>query len=128
MSTNKDILFADECYQLVGAAFEVYNELGSEFLEPVYQEAYEIELSEKQIAFLAQPQLKIKYKEYTLEKEYFADLIDHQEILIELKAIEKLTKREESQVLNYLKASKIRLGLLINFGHDQKLEWKRIIR
>jgi GxxExxY protein len=128
MSTNKDILFADECYQLVGAAFEVYNELGSEFLEPVYQEAYEIELSEKQIAFLAQPQLKIKYKEYTLEKEYFADLIAHQEILIELKAIEKLTKREESQVLNYLKASNLRLGLLINFGHDQKLEWKRIIR
>ena len=128
MSTNKDILFADECYQLVGAAFEVCNELGSEFLEPVYQEAYEIELSEKQIAFLAQPQLKIKYKEYTLEKEYFADLIDHQEILIELKAIEKLTKREESQVLNYLKASNLRLGLLINFGHDQKLEWKRIIR
>ncbi|MDE0770316.1 MAG: GxxExxY protein [Opitutaceae bacterium] len=128
MSTNKDILFADECYQLVGAAFEVYNELGAEFLEPVYQEAYEIELSEKQIAFVAQPQLKIKYKEYTLEKEYFADLIAHQEILIELKAIEKLTKREESQVLNYLKASNLRLGLLINFGHDQKLEWKRIIR
>lgn len=128
MSTNKDILFADECYQLVGAAFEVYNELGSEFLEPVYQEAYEFELSERQIAFVAQPQLKIQYKEYTLEKEYFADLIAHQEILIELKAIEKLTKREESQVLNYLKASNLRLGLLINFGHDQKLEWKRIIR
>ena len=78
MSTNKDILFADECYQLVGAAFEVYNELGSEFLEPVYQEAYEIELTQKRIAFESQPQLKIKYKEYILKKEYFADLIAHQ--------------------------------------------------
>ncbi|MBT3481980.1 MAG: GxxExxY protein [Opitutales bacterium] len=72
--------------------------------------------------FEAQSQLKIRCKEH------FADLIAHKEILIELKAIEKLPKREESQVLNYLKASNLRLGLLINFGHDQKLEWKRIIK
>ncbi|MEM9160013.1 MAG: GxxExxY protein [Verrucomicrobiota bacterium] len=128
MSTNQDILFADECYQLVGAAFEVYNELGSEFLEPVYQEAYELELTDQNIPFASQPQLKIKYKHHTLKKEYYADLVARQEILIELKAIEKLTKREESQVLNYLKASNLRLGLLINFGHANKLEWKRIIK
>jgi len=128
MSTNQDILFADEVYQLVGAAFEVYNELGSEFLEAVYQEAYELELTDRKIPFDPQSQLKINYKQHVLTKEYFADLIAHDNILIELKAIEKLTKREESQVLNYLRASNLRLGLLINFGHDQKLEWKRIIK
>jgi GxxExxY protein len=128
MSTNKEILFADECYALISAAFEVYNELGFEFLEPVYQEAYEHELSPRGIEFVSQPLLKIRYKTHILNKEYFADIIAQNEILIELKAIEKLTPREESQFLNYLKSSKLRLGLLINFGHDQKLEWKRIIR
>lgn len=128
MGTNKEVLFADECYQIVGAAFEVYNELGSEFLEPVYHEAFEFELVSKKIQFVSQPPLKIRYKTHILSKEYIADLIAYDEILVELKAIEKLTKREEAQVLNYLKASGLRLGLLINFGHDQKLEWKRIIR
>lgn len=128
MSTNKDILFADECYQLVGAAFEVYNELGSEFLEPVYQEAYEFELSTLDIRFTSQPSLRIKYKDHILKKEYFADMIAYDEILIELKAIDTLSQREEAQILNYLRASNLRLGLLINFGHDQKLQWKRIIR
>ncbi|MDQ8204506.1 GxxExxY protein [Pelagicoccus sp. SDUM812003] len=128
MSTNQEVLFADECYKLVGAAFEVYNELGSEFLEQVYQEAYEFELNSNSIPFVSQPPLHITYKGHTLNKEYFADLIAYHEILIELKAIEKLTKREESQILNYLRASNLRLGILINFGHDQKLEWKRIIR
>lgn len=128
MSTNQEVLFADECYKLVGAAFQVYNELGSEFLEPVYQEAYEFELNSQSIPHVSQPPLRIVYKGHTLDKEYFADLIAYNEILIELKAIEKLTKREESQVLNYLKASNLRLGILINFGNDQKLEWKRIIK
>ena len=121
-------MFGDECYKLVGAAFEVYNELGSEFLEPVYQEAYQIELATNNVPFVAQPSLRIQYKERILSKEYIADLIAYDAILVELKAIEKLTKREEAQVLNYLKASGLRLGLLINFGHDQKLEWKRIIK
>ncbi len=128
MSTDKEeFLFRDETYNLIGAAFEVYNELGFSFLEPVYQEAYEHELSLKNILFVSQPCLRINYKGKLLEKEYFADLIAYEKILIELKAIEKLTPREEAQILNYLRAANIKVGLLINFGAHPKLEYKRIV-
>ncbi len=128
MNTNEDLLYPDECYKLVGAAFEVYNELGSEFKEPIYQEAYEYELNLQNIPFVAQPELSVDYKGHRLEKKYFADIISDEKIIVELKVLEKITPREESQLLNYLRASNLRLGILINFGHANKLEWKRIIR
>lgn len=128
MSTNEKVLYPDESYNLVGAAFEVYNELGSEFKEPIYQEAYEYEMSLQGIPFVAQPELSVDYKGHRLSKKYFADIIAYEKIIVELKVLEKLTSREESQVLNYLKASNLRLGILINFGHANTLEWKRIIR
>ncbi|MCH6256608.1 GxxExxY protein [Puniceicoccaceae bacterium K14] len=128
MSTDdRDFLFKEETYQLIGAAFEVYNELGHSFLEAIYQEAYEHELILKKIQFVPQAPLRVRYKDKLLEKEYFADLIVQNNILIELKAIEKLTPREESQVLNYLRAANIKVGLLINFGSHPKLEYKRIV-
>ncbi len=122
-----EILHKEKSYQLVGAAIEVHKELGNGFLEPVYQEAYERELSTNEIPFEAQPLLKIIYKGEPLDKEYYADIIAYGEIVVELKVLPKLTSREESQLLNYIKASKLRLGILINFGSDAPLEWKRII-
>jgi len=128
MSTDdRDFLFKEETYQLIGAAFEVYNELDCAYNEPLYQEAYERELSLQSIPFKAQPLLKVAYKDQLLEKDFFADIIAYDKIIVELKALPKLTSREESQLLNYLKAANLKVGLLINFGSHPKLEYKRIV-
>jgi len=120
-----NIFFADEAFKIVGAAFEVYNELGSGFLENVYQEALEIEFRNCHIPFTAQQPLQIHYKGNLLNKIYQPDFICFNEIIIEIKAIDFLSGKEESQIINYLKASKKKLGLLINFGNKCKLESKR---
>ena len=125
MKTEKDILLADEVYAVVGAAFEVYNELGAGFLEPVYQEALEFELQSRRIPFLSQPRLQIAYKGHPLQKEYVADLIVLESVVVELKALDQLTSREEAQLLNDLKATGKKVGVLLNFGSHPKLEWLR---
>ena len=107
---------------------EVQKELGSGFLEAVYQEAMEIELTERKIPFEAQKRLAIKYKGKTLKKEYVTDLICYGKVLVELKAIDKLSNNELAQILNYLKATGMELGILINFGSSPKLDWRRIVR
>ena len=122
-----ELLFKDEVYSLIGAAMEVYNELGAGFLEPVYQEAFEIELVTRNIPIVLQKELKIRYKEHLLKKTYVADLVAYGKIVIEIKALERLSSREESQLINYLKATDMRLGLLINFGAKNSLEWKRMV-
>lgn len=122
-----ELLFKDEVYALVGAAMEVYNELGNGFLEAIYQEAYEIELSERNIVFDPQKLLSVYYKNRKLKKEYKADIIAYEKIVIELKAQERLIKNDESQLLNYLNATNFQIGLLINFGSKNDLEWKRMI-
>jgi len=122
-----ELLFKDEVYMLIGAAMEVYNELGAGFLEPVYQEAFELELVARNIPITPQKELTIKYKEQLLRKTYIADLVAYGEIIVEIKALEKLSSREESQLLNYLKATGMQLGLLINFGAKNGLEWKRMV-
>ena len=122
-----DLILKDEVFRIIGCAYEVHNELGSGFLEPVYQEAFELELTRAGIAYEAQKRLPIYYKGTALKKEYVADLIVIGQIIVELKAEEKLTPRHEAQLINYLKATKLRLGLLINFGAYQKLEWKRLV-
>jgi GxxExxY protein len=122
----EDLLFKDEVYAIIGAAFETHKILGPGFLEPVYQEAFEMELASRQIPFTAQPEIKVYYKGQALEKIYRADLIAYDKIIIELKALDNLTNVEEAQILNYLKATHFQLGLLINFG-ALKLEWKRRI-
>ena len=121
-----DLLYKEEVYSINGAALEVHNNLGNGFLEPVYQEAFEIELATRQVPFLSQCEISIHYKEYQLQKKYRADLVAFERIIIELKAAENLTSIDESQIINYLKATRYRLGLLINFGAS-KLEWKRLI-
>ncbi|MDR3555740.1 MAG: GxxExxY protein [Syntrophobacteraceae bacterium] len=120
-----ELIFKDEVYAIIGAAIEVHRELPAGFLEPVYQEAFEMEMRERSIPFEAQKTLAISYKGRALRKGYIADLVCYGQIIVELKALERLSSSEESQVINYLKASGLRVGILINFGSYGKLEWKR---
>ena len=122
-----DLVLKDEVYQIVGAAMEVYWELGRGFLEPIYQEALEIELRRRKIPFGSQCLLTIHYKGEPLQKEYVADLICFDQIIAELKACDRLTGTDEGQILNYMKATGERVGLLFNFGNAVKLEWKRFV-
>ena len=122
----ENLLFKDEVFAIIGAAMEVHNQLGCGFFEAVYQEALEVELKVRQIPFETSKLLQIQYKGAFLNKGYIADLVAYDKIIIELKAIETLTEKDEAQLLNYLKATGLELGLLINFG-GSKLEWKRRI-
>ena len=123
-----ELLLRGATYQILGAAFEVYNELGPGFLEAVYQEAMEIELRKRGLAFEPSARLQIKYKGVLLEKHYICDLICFGEVIVELKALTRLTSLDQAQLLNYLKASGRRVGLLLNFGAAGGLEWKRLVR
>src|SRR5277367_3458781 len=111
-----ELIFKEEVYQIIGAAMDVYNELGCGFLESVYQEAMEIELAGRQIPFQRQVPLRIKYKDRVLDKGFSADLICYGAVLVELKAKPTLIPADESQALNYLKAIGLRVAVLINFG------------
>jgi GxxExxY protein len=106
---------------------EVHRELGKGFLEAVYQEALSIEFSAKNIPNKAQENIDIFYKERRLDKKYISDFICFEEIIIELKVVEKLKSEHYAQLLNYLKATNCKLGILINFG-TTSLEYKRVIR
>lgn len=123
-----ELLLKEEVYAIIGAAIEVHRVLGPGFLEPVYQEAMEIELADRQTPFEAQKALVIYYKGRRLEKEYRADFVCFDQIIVEIKAADELTGRDEAQLLNYLKATGFRVGLLINFGSHGRLEWKRFVR
>src|SRR5438874_13690145 len=103
-------------YAIIGAAMEVHKQLGCGFLEPVYQEAMEIELAARGIQFQRQVELVIAYKGKPLRCTYRADFICFESIVVELKALAKLGGSEMAQIINYLKATSIKLGLLINFG------------
>jgi GxxExxY protein len=122
-----ELIYREEVFQIIGAAIEVHKELGSGFLEAVYQEALAYELSLRKIPFVSQQSLKIQYKTHVLNKEYIADLVCFNSIIVELKALQRLTGHEESQVINYLRSTGMRVGLLINFGSSGKLEWKRLV-
>lgn len=121
------LVLADEVYEVVGAAMEVYWQLGRGFLEPIYQEAFEIELSRRRIPFDSKRELTITYKDQPLEKKYVPDAVCFDQIVVELKALERLSSVEQSQLLNYLKMTKMKVGLLINFGSRVRLEWKRYV-
>jgi len=124
---KKDILFKDEVYAIIGAAFEVYNTLGSGFLEAVYQEALAIEFKIREIPFQEQAPVAIEYKKEPLKTRYYADFLCYSQILVEIKALECLTSNNESQLLNYLNGTNLSVGALINFGNPSKLEWKRFV-
>ena len=119
------LLYEEETGKILNACFEVHKELGSGFLEAVYQEALEIELKNKNIPYEREKLLPITYKGKLLEKEYYADFICYGKIVVELKAVSTLTSSHKAQVINYLKASSNEIGLLINFGANS-LKWERI--
>ena len=126
-TTREDLLFTEEVYQAMGAAMDVNRILGPGFLEPVYQEALAIELERHRVPFAAQVPLKIAYREGFLDKKYVADFIVHGQIIVEIKALDRLSGKEEAQLLNYLKATGLRVGILLNFGNPSGLEWKRFV-
>lgn len=122
---DSEILYPEEAYKIIGAAIEVHRSLGPGFLESVYEEAMVIESENREIPFKTQVMLPVYYKGERLTKEFIADYIGYEKIIVEFKCIPKLTNVEEAQIINYLKVTGLKLGLLINFGSHEKLEWRR---
>jgi GxxExxY protein len=122
-----DYLYSDETYKIRGAIYEVYKEIGCGFLEAVYQECLEIEFELQGIPFESQQELDIEYKGRLLEKKYVPDFICYNKIIVEIKAIKELTNENMAQVINYLNASDMELGLLVNFASYPKADIKRLI-
>ncbi len=122
------IVYKDESYKITGACFEVYNEKGCGFVEPVYQECLALELGFQGIPFKEQLQLVLNYKSHRLKQTYKPDFICYEKIILEIKAVSALADQHRAQIHNYLKATGYKLGLLVNFAHYPKLEWERIVR
>jgi GxxExxY protein len=122
-----EILYKEESYQIVGACFEVYREKGCGFLEAVYQECLEIELRLQGITYTAKKPLPLEYKGSPLRSTYEPDFICSEKIVLELKAVNELADEHRAQVQNYLKATGLKLGLLVNFGHFPKAQVERIV-
>jgi GxxExxY protein len=119
-------LFEDETYQIIGAAQEVHKELGSGFLEVIYQDALEIEFQNRSIDFKREYPLPVYYKDKKLSRTFYIDFLCFDKIVIETKATKNLVDEFYAQVIHYLKATQFKLGLLINFG-ETGLKVKRII-
>ena len=122
-----DLILKEEVYAVVGAAMDVHRELGPGFLESIYQEAMEIELTTRSVPFVAQHPISVRYKGFILKKQYFADLVCFERIIVEIKALTHLSVTKTAQILNYLKGTGFPIGILINFGSHGKLEWKRLV-
>lgn len=122
-----DLLYRDECYRIIGAGLAVHQDKGNGFVEPVYQDAPEIELELCGIPFDPQRNYQIQYRNRPLKHTYTPDLLCFDKIIIELKAVKHLTDEHRAQVLNYLKVTGLQLGLLVNFGSYSRLEWERIV-
>lgn len=122
-----EILYREECYAIQGAIFEVYREMGSGFLEAVYQECLEREFKNLGVPFSSQIELAIKYKGELLSQYYKPDFICYDKIIVEIKGVSAIKKEHHAQVLNYLKATNLKLGLIANFGAYPKAEIIRIV-
>ena len=121
------IVFKEESYKIIGAAFKVYNTLGHGFLEAVYQEALEIEFQRQDIPYEREKELRIQYDGVELKQTYKADFVCFGKIIVELKAVNVLDDAHRSQVYNYLRATNYKLGLLLNYGNSDELEMERIV-
>jgi GxxExxY protein len=120
-------MFKEEGYQLMGAAFEVYNEIGYGMAEEIYQQSLEIEMSLRSVPFLTKQELEVFYKGRKLLTRYKPDLLVYGGIVAELKALTELASEHEAQLFNYMRVSRHPVGYLINFGHKGELQWKRFI-
>lgn len=121
-----DLIYKEEVFKLVGFCMDIHRELGRGHDEVIYKDALVVELSRANIPFSREKKHEVVYKGVILAHHYYADFVVWDKILFEAKAVEKLNDAHVKQVLNYLAASKLRVGLLVNFG-SESLEWKRII-
>lgn len=125
--TEDKLLFREECYAIQGAIFEVYREMGPGFLEPVYQECLSRELVLSRIPFVAEPKLTLTYKGQQLSHTYEPDFVCHEKVIVELKAVREIAPEHQAQLLNYLKATGLRVGLLVNFSAHPKVAIQRFV-
>lgn len=125
--TITNLLYSNETYKIRKAIFEVHNYIGCGFLESVYQECLEREFALQHIPFLSQQELNIEYKGEALKQKYIPDFICYDKIIIEIKAVKEFSDRHKAQVINYLKASGMEIGLLVNFGSHPKAEIIRLV-
>jgi GxxExxY protein len=128
LQKDAKFLFKEESYAIRGACFEVYKEMGPGFLEAVYQECLAREFARREIPFSAQKQLGLSYKGEPLEQTYVPDFICHDKIIVEIKGVKNIAPEHRAQLLNYLKATGIKLGFLVNFGHYPQIEIERMAR
>jgi GxxExxY protein len=121
-----EIVFREESYRIVGSCLAVFNKLGSGFLESVYQEALEIQFKQDKIPFVKEKKLRIQFDDIQLDKFFKADYVCFDNIIVELKATPFIHKNDIAQVLNYLRATDMRLGILVNFG-EKSLVYKPVL-
>lgn len=124
---SNNLILDEETYAIIGAAMDVYYRLGEGFLEPVYQEALAYEFDLRNVPFEAQKKLPVFYKDHQLNKGYYADFLCFEQVIVEIKALTALSLVDWSQIMNYLKASRLRVGLLFNFGSVGRPEVKRVV-
>ena len=127
MLMDSKILYKEESYAIIGACFNVYKEKGNGFLEAVYQECLEIEFYFQEIPYGTQINLQLTYRDRVLKQTYKPDFLCYNKIIVEIKALSKIVDEHRAQILNYLNGSGFKLGLLINFGHNPKLEYERFV-
>ena len=121
------LLYEDLTYKIIGAAQEVYKELGPGYLESVYEDALCYELDLRNIAYQRQIDLDVTYKDVIFERRFRTDLLIEYKVLVENKAIKKITNQDEAQLLNYLKTTGLKVGLLFNFGSEEFEMIRRIM-
>jgi GxxExxY protein len=125
-TSASDLLHNEETYKIIGVCMEVYNTLGKGFLEIVYKDAIEYECKKRKYAFEREKEYTIKYKDIILPHKFYADFTVFDKIILEIKSCNGIVDEFIARTINYLAASKLKVGLIINFGNDS-LEWKRII-
>ena len=122
-----EILYKTESYDIIGSCFNVYNNIGHGLLEPIYQEALELEFDEQLVPFESQKELDIYYCGTLLKKKYIPDFICYGKIIVEIKSVKVLMPEHEAQLFNYLRITGLKLGILVNFGTYPKIEYKRVV-
>ena len=122
-----NFFYRDESYKIRGALFAVHNELGCGFLERVYQDALEVEFRLRNIPYEREKLIQVMYKGYPLGEPYRADFVCYGKVIIELKSVSEILDVHRAQIINYLKATKMKLGFLVNFG-EESINIERIVR
>jgi len=125
---HEKIIYEDECYRIQGAIFEVYKEMGCGFLEAVYQKCLEREFYQRQIPYGVKQEINLSYKNEPLDLAYVPDFMCYGKIIVEIKAVKEIAPEHRAQLLNYLKATSMKLGLLANFGSHPKVQIVRMVK